>query len=299
MQKLVPSVWFNGTALEAAEFYARSIPHTQLTNVVRYPTEGLPEFQKDFAGKPLVVDIEIDGFRVSLTNADDTYAPNPSMSIMLNFDPAQMDNAQQALTDTWNALSAEGHVLMPLGEYDFSPHYGWCADRYGVNWQLMLTQPEGEPRPFVIPAMLFTQAARGKAAEARQTYIEALTRVGESRPGNRVDYPDNDGVILFSDAKLAGEWVVINDSTFDHDFGFTPGMSFQVLCDGQEQIDQVWEALAHIEQPCGWCTDKFGVSWQILPNDLGELMESPGAYGRLMSMTRIQIDDLGGAGGQS
>lgn len=116
--------------------------------------------------------------------------------------------------------------------------------------------------------------------------------MGESYEGNRTDYPDSPGVILFSDAKLAGEWVVINDSTFDHAFTFTEGASFILKCDTQEQIDAIWSQLAAEEQPCGWCKEEFGVSWQIVPSQLGELMQKPGAYEKLMQMTKIEIDQF-------
>lgn len=156
----------------------------------------------------------------------------------------------------------------------------------------MLTSQDGERRPFLMPAMLFTREARGKAASAREKYIRVLSTVGPSEEGNRADYPDSPDVILFSDALLAGEWVIINDSTFDHDFTFNEGVSFIVSCDGQDELDSVWAELAAIEQPCGWCKDEFGVSWQVIPNNLGELMQKPNAYSKLMQMRKIVIDQF-------
>lgn len=63
-----------------------------------------------------------------------------------------------------------------------------------------------------------------------------------------------------------------------------------VQCEGQEQLDEVWAELAATEQPCGWCKDEFGVSWQVIPASLGELMQKPDAYPKLMQMTKIEID---------
>lgn len=292
MQRLVPSIWFNRNAREAADFYTSALPNTSVGTVQYYPEAGLPKSQREFAGQPITVELDVAGFKLSMTNADDTFAPNPSISFMLNFDPAAMDDPREALRQTWEKLSEGGQILMPLDSYDFSEYFGWCADRYGVNWQLMLTRAEGEPRPFIMPALLFTREARGKAATAREKYLQIFGEVAESAAGNRVDYPDFPGVILFSDAQLAGEWVVINDSTFDHAFTFSEGVSFQVFCADQPMIDRLWQAMAHEEQPCGWCKDEFGVSWQILPQNFEELMGREGAFEKLMQMTKIRIEQF-------
>jgi hypothetical protein len=67
---------------------------------------------------------------------------------------------------------------MPLASYPFSPHYGWIADRYGVSWQLMLTDPAGDRRPFITPSLLFGQTNQGRAAEAIDRVHVAFQRRG-------------------------------------------------------------------------------------------------------------------------
>lgn len=99
-------------------------------------------------------------------------------------------------------LSADGEILMPLDSYDFSEYFGWCADKFGVSWQLMLTNPDGESRPFIMPAMLFTREARGKAETAREKYIRVLSALGESCEGNRVDYPGSPVSFFFQTLSL-------------------------------------------------------------------------------------------------
>ncbi|MEI7888629.1 MAG: VOC family protein, partial [Actinomycetes bacterium] len=61
------------------------------------------------------------------------------------------------------------------------------------------------------------------------------------------------------------------------EFPFTPAISFVINCQNQEQVDYYWERLLDGGNPeqCGWLTDKFGVSWQIVPDRLGELMSDP------------------------
>jgi predicted 3-demethylubiquinone-9 3-methyltransferase (glyoxalase superfamily) len=76
------------------------------------------------------------------------------------------------------------------------------------------------------------------------------------------------------------------------EFKFTEAVSFAVLCKDQEEIDYFWEKLSSdpkFEQ-CGWCKDKFGLSWQIVPENYEELMKKPGAYGKMMQMHKIEID---------
>ncbi len=79
-----------------------------------------------------------------------------------------------------------------------------------------------------------------------------------------------------------------------HDFTFTPGLSLQVECTDQEQIDSLWEALSAVPEAeqCGWLVDRFGVSWQIVPRNMAELMQNPGAYERMLTMKKIIVADL-------
>ncbi|WP_446663552.1 VOC family protein [Flexivirga sp. B27] len=81
-------------------------------------------------------------------------------------------------------------------------------------------------------------------------------------------------------------------------YTFTEAVSFTVPCADQAEIDRYWQALSAVPdaEQCGWCKDKFGVSWQIIPANLGELMSGPGAIQALMGMQKICIADLRAAG---
>lgn len=61
------------------------------------------------------------------------------------------------------------------------------------------------------------------------------------------------------------------------DYTFTPAISIVVLCDTQDEVDRLWDALTEggIEVQCGWLVDKFGVSWQVVPRVLNEMLSSP------------------------
>jgi predicted 3-demethylubiquinone-9 3-methyltransferase (glyoxalase superfamily) len=84
--------------------------------------------------------------------------------------------------------------------------------------------------------------------------------------------PDREGTIMFTDFKLEGIWLAAMDSARQHDFTFSEAVSLIVNCKDQEEIDYYWEKLSADpkSEQCGWLKDKYGVSWQIVPEDLEE-----------------------------
>jgi predicted 3-demethylubiquinone-9 3-methyltransferase (glyoxalase superfamily) len=77
-------------------------------------------------------------------------------------------------------------------------------------------------------------------------------------------------------------------------FKFNEAVSFTVTCKDQEEIDHYWEKLSHVpeSEQCGWCKDKFGISWQIVPENFGELMaKSPESIQIMMKQKKIVISE--------
>lgn len=299
VQKIVPTIWCDGDADEAGELYARVLPNTTARVDARYPDEAL-ENQKDFAGKTLTVAVDVDGYRLTLINAGPEFRPNPSVSFMLNFDPLRFDDdrdaARESLDAVWAGLVDGGRVRMELGEYPFSPRYGWVADRFGVNWQLILTNPEGEPRPFLIPQLMFTEAVDGKAREAAEFYASLFPDAGvgyvATRPDGATDAAP--GTVVFGEFRLAGQWFSMMDGGPAHDFGFDCGVSLDVRVADQEELDRYWDALSAVPEAevCGWLADRYGLCWQVTPENMGELMARPGAYAKMMEMKKLIISDF-------
>lgn len=81
---------------------------------------------------------------------------------------------------------------------------------------------------------------------------------------------------MFTDFQLEGEWFAAMDSARMHDFAFNEAISFIVNCDAQEEIDYYWDELSAVPEAeqCGWLKDKYGVSWQIVPTAMNEMMNS-------------------------
>ena len=242
----------------------------------------------------LAATVSIHGFRLSLINGGDQYAPNPSISCILNFDPLLFggeDQARAYLDELYERLSAGG-VLMELGEYPFSPRYAWVRDRFGMTWQLMLTDPAGEPRPFILPSFMFGGTNPAKAEEATEAWIAlfddahrgALRRYEEGGPMEA-------GTVMFTDFTLRGTWMAAMDSGAFHDFTFTPGVSMIVSCRDQEEIDRYWTGLSAVPEAerCGWCVDRWGVSWQVVPHNIAELMADAATREKILQMGKIDL----------
>ena len=81
----------------------------------------------------------------------------------------------------------------------------------------------------------------------------------------------------------------------------TPAISFFVRCDSQEEIDSYWEKLVAGGQPvaCGWLTDRFGLSWQIVPRNIEELIDHPRAMEAMMGMIKMDLAALEAAARES
>ena len=280
-QVITPAIWCDGTADEAAQFYTDVFRDTSIV-------EQVPG---------LAATVSIHGFRLSLINGGNQYAPNPSISCILNFDPLLFGGEEQArayLDELYKRLSTGG-VLMELGEYPFSPRYAWVRDRFGMTWQLMLTDPDGDPRPFVIPSFMFGGTNHANAEEATDAWIALFDN---SRRGVLYRYkeggPLDAGTVMFTDFTLRGTWMAATDSGTFHDFTFTPGVSMIVSCRDQEEIDRYWAGLSAVPEAerCGWCVDRWGVSWQVVPHNIAELMADAATRDKILHMGKIDLTEL-------
>ncbi len=291
MQKLTVNLWMQGTAEEAGEFYASALPEAKSEIESRYPTEGLLDFQQPFAGKALTVSVWVRGTKITLINAGGEFSPNTSISMILSFNSDERD----ALDATWAALSEGGNVLMPLDAYPFSTRYGWVSDKYGVSWQLMESTEPVQDAARVMPSLMFGGAAQNRAAEAIAYYSVVLgAKLDSAFPYGQATEVATAESLMFAQFSLGDDLVAAMDSGVAQDFSFTPGVSLEWPCEGQEEIDRVWDALSAVPEAeaCGWLTDKFGVSWQIVPSNMGELMERPGAFEHMLGMKKLVIDEF-------
>lgn len=300
MQKITPCLWFDMNCEEAITFYTSTFPNSKISHIQRYPEGMTEEPMQSMSGKIITAFFTIDGLDFQALDGGPIFKKNSSVSFFVNFDPSRNQNARGDLDQLWAKLSEGGVVRMPLQEYPFSKHYGWVEDRFGVNWQLILTDPDGEPRPNIIPSLLFTKNASGKAEEAAQFYVSVFKN---SRIGTVAKYPDGmpggvDGGVMYEDFTLESQWFTAMDGGPEHDFEFNEGISFSIDCTDQEETDYFWNKLREeggVESECGWLKDRFGFSWQVVPHRLGELLSSPDtakanrAMSAMLGMKKIDI----------
>lgn len=293
-QKVVPHLWFDTQAVEATNFYCSIFHNSQINNVTTL--HGTPSGDCD------IVSFNLAGHEFMAISAGPYFQLNPSISFMLNFDPSQDENAQQHLNELWENLLPGAKVLMELGEYPFSKRYGWIEDRFGVSWQLILTNAAGEVRPFIVPSFLFCGAVCGKAEEASDLYISLFK---DAKRGTVARYPagvspNEEGTIMFTDFMIENQWFAAMDSAHNHAFGFNEAISLVVRCETQEEIDFFWEKLSAVpaSEQCGWLKDRYGISWQIVPTLMQKAFQdgTPEQIDRLtktfLPMKKLDINTL-------
>lgn len=265
---IIPHLWFDKEAKEAAEFYSSVFPDSQITNTTTMLNTP--------SGDCDVVSFTVWGRPFMALSAGPYFKFNPSISFIVNFCPSREKNAREMIDEVWNKLSDGGTALMPLDKYPFSERYGWIQDKFGISWQLILTNPDGEPRPTIVPSLMFVGENCGKAEEAREFYISVFQN---AKPGDLFRYgpgmePDREGTVMFTDFMLNNTWFSAMDSAHDHRFNFNEAISLLINCETQEEIDDYWNKLSAVPEAeqCGWLKDKYGVSWQISPVALEEML---------------------------
>lgn len=276
MQKITPHLWFDKEAKEAAEFYASIFPDSRVINTTTL--HNTPSGDAD------VVSFEMWGRKFMAISAGPFFKFNPSVSFIVNFDPLLFDHssspekeAREKIDRVWAKLAEGGDVLMPIDKYPFSERYGWIQDKYGLSWQLILTNPEGDPRPPIVASLMFVGDNVGRAEEAINFYLSVFK---DSKMGLVYRYgpnqePDQEGTIMFADFMLENYWFAAMDSAHEHNFTFNEAISFMVSCDTQKEIDDYWEKLSAVPEAeqCGWLKDKYGLSWQIIPTVMDEILQ--------------------------
>ena len=268
MQTITPHLWFDHQAAEAAAFYTATFPDSRITH--RSVIHDTPSGDCDLLA------FTLSGHPFMAISAGPLFQFNPSISFILTFDPARDESARPELDSLWDKLVEGGTVLMPLGPYPFSERFGWLKDRYGVSWQFRLADAASDERPFIMPALMFTGEVAGKAEAAIQHYLSVFpdSRLGQIQRFGEGQAPNQAGSVMFADFLLAGGWFAAMDSAFGHGFGFNEAISLTVPCETQAEIDAFWAKLAADPDAgqCGWLKDAYGLSWQVWPVAIGEMM---------------------------
>jgi predicted 3-demethylubiquinone-9 3-methyltransferase (glyoxalase superfamily) len=283
-KKITPFLWFDNQAEEAANFYTSVFKNSKIANVMRN------------GEAVMVVDFSLDGQKFNALNGGPHFKINPSISFYVVCETA-------AETDSvWQKLAEGGKALMPLDKYAWSEKYGWVQDRFGLSWQISLGKLSDVGNQKFTPSLLFSGPQRGKAEEAVRFYTSLFG--GSSITGilhYEADEEGPKGMVKHAQFVINNQTFMAMDHGMNESFTFNEAVSFVVNCDTQEEVDYFWEKLTADggeESMCSWLKDKFGVSWQIVPEALPRLLSDPDpavaqtAMSAMMQMRKIVIADL-------
>lgn len=262
MQKIIPHLWFDKEAKEATLFYSSLFQDSKIENVTTLT--GTPSGECD------IVNFKLAGQEFMAISAGPYFKFNPSISLFVVFD------SEVEIDAVWDKLIDGGKALMSYDTYPWAHRYGWLQDKYGLSWQLSLSEHHKMEQK-ITPLLMFTKDKAGKLREAVDTYIKIFpnSKVEMMVPYTKDD-GDTEGFIKHARFTLNGQNFMALESSGQHDFVFNEAISFVVNCDTQEEIDNYWEKLSAVPatEQCGWLQDKYGVSWQIVPTIMEQMLRS-------------------------
>lgn len=282
MQKITPFLWLNNNVAEATDFYTSAFKNAIIV-----------EKRNVVGGTIQSATLSIDGCEVILFNGGPLFTINPSISFFVN------RNSPEDIDRLWSKFSDGGKVLMPLSKYPFSEKYGWLQDKFGISWQFNFAVGDQSVAPFFL---FVNDQQHGKAEEAIDLYTSMFQNSSiVSKTYYAAGQGGIEGTVKHAIFKLDGLEFKATDSNLSHSFTFNPAFSLSVNCLTQEEVDHFWNKFLELggaKSRCGWLQDKFGVSWQIVPEALGRLMGDPDpakskrVLDAMLKMDKIDINTL-------
>ncbi len=283
MQKITSFLWFDDQAEEAVNFYTSIFKNGKVNGFTRFG-DDVPGPK----GKVLTISFQLAGQEFTALNGGPEFNFTPAVSFFVYC------QTTEEIDSLWKSLSEGGNVMMELDQYPFGEKFGWVADKYGVSWQLSLA---GLPQK-ITPSLMYAGEQHGKAEAAIDLYtslfknssVSQVERYGKGQG-------ELEGAVMHARFLLDGQAFMAMDGGRAHAFTFTEAISFYVACQDQAEVDYFWEKLSEGGEkgPCGWLKDRFGVSWQIVPTILIEMMNDPDAERArrvtqaMLKMTKIDI----------
>jgi predicted 3-demethylubiquinone-9 3-methyltransferase (glyoxalase superfamily) len=264
MHKIIPHLWFDKKEQvhEAAKLYISLFKDSKIDNITSITNTP--------SGDCDIINFTLAGQKFMSISAGPYFKFNPAVSMFVVFDN------EKEIEEVWNKLIDGGKALMPFNTYPWAKKYGWVEDKWGLTWQLSMSEHHKLEQK-ITPLLMFTKDKSGKTKEALEYYTQVF-------PNSKIDMVatyekgegDTEGFIKHSRFSLNGNNFMAMDSSGPHDFIFNEAISFIVKCDSQEEIDHYWSKLSAVpeSEQCGWCKDKYDVSWQIVPKAMDAMMAS-------------------------
>ncbi len=291
MQKITPFLWFDDNAEEAVNFYTSIFQNSKTENMVRYDENGAKASGKQ-KGSVMTVPFELAGQKFTALNGGPVFKFTQALSFFVQCE------TENDINKLWEKLSEDSpKIYWPLKEYPFSKKYGWVTDKFGLSWQLNFTGSKQKIAPF----LMFDGKQLGKAEEAINFYTSIFNN---SHIDSMMHYgPENkqcEGLVVHGVFKLLGQEFIAMDSGMPNNINFNEAVSFVVNCESQEEVDFYWNKLSAVpeSEQCGWLKDKYGISWQIIPDALIKLLSDPDkeksqkVMRAMLKMKKIDIAEL-------
>jgi predicted 3-demethylubiquinone-9 3-methyltransferase (glyoxalase superfamily) len=283
MRKVNPCLWFNNNGEEAAKFYTSLFKNSKVGKVAHYGEAGAKAAGQKI-NAAMTIEFAVEGMKILGLNGGSHFQPSPSLSFFV------WCESEKEIEDLWKSLSQGGTARMKLDKYPWAEKYAWTSDKYGVEWQLMLKSHSQK----IAPSFLFTDELFGRGEEAVKFYTSLFKN-------SKIDLMARDEAsksIMHCVFSLDGQDFVLMEGQGKHGHQFTNAFSLVVNCDTQDEIDSYWSKLSEggSTSQCGWLKDKFGVSWQIVPSQLGQWVQDPKKSDAVMSalvqMSKLDLNAL-------
>lgn len=295
-QKIIPHLWFDHQAEDAAKFYISIFGKNSGIQDRTYYTEAGHDIHGMKEGALMTIDFEVAGYKLIALNAGPHFQFTPAISFYV------ICETEAEVDEIWHKLSEGGTTMMPLKKYEWSEKYGWVKDKYGLTWQISLGKLEDVHGQKIIPSLMYV-TEKGEAEEAINLYTSLFVNsniTGILKYGKNEDEPE--GSVMHAQFRLNNDEVFMAmDSSPEHaDFTFNEAVSLLIECKSQEEIDHFWEKLSadpKAEQ-CGWLKDKFGLSWQVVPKGMNEMLNADDpekvnrAMNAMLQMKKLNIQKL-------
>lgn len=286
MQTIIPHLWYDTEAKEAVAFYVElfggKIDWT-------YTITDTPSGDSD------LIQFQLGDMTLAAISAGPYFKLNESMSLMVNV------ASKDEVTRLYQALSEGGRVLMPLGEYPFSPYYVWLEDRFGLSWQLSYTPDLDKPYQFDI-CLLFSQEQVGLAQPMLDYYKDKLPQasVGQLSYYGEGEAAVETAKLNYAELLVAGQKMIVMDHGYGGEASFNEAFSLMVYVDSQDELNFYYDLLSAVPEAemCGWVKDQFGISWQIVPRMLMEAYDTASpetvkaVNDAVLQMRRLDFDQI-------
>ena len=250
--KIIPHLSFHYKAKDAINFYMRFFNDSEILNITSIKNENGSSSEK--------INFQIAGTQFQATSEEVSDKFNQALSLTVLF------NSKAEAEILWNKIKDHAVVLRPFGPDEYKQIYASLEDQYGLVWQIMTTSEKIDQR--ILPSLLFTNQAEEAMIFYGQVFENSIIETVHRKKGS--EYSS----IILSESKIKDLKMSFMDVEPEDNPGFNESLSFMILCDNQEEIDFYWNKLSDKKEVgrAGRTTDKFGLSWQIIPERLFEMI---------------------------